>query len=255
MRRVVLLAIVGLLLLGGCTAKAQDVVPGATSAVLDAPQQTGLVVSGEGLGSYVPDIAILRLGIESQETTVAQAQLKASDAMSKVVAALKGKGVADKDIQTQYFSIQPVTQYVEDTVGGVKRGRQVIVGYIVDNTVQAKLRKVDEAGPIIDAVAVAGGDLTRIDSISFTKEDVSQETNLAREKAVKDAQAKAQQMAGLLGIELGKPLYVTESSPYVSAPSPVYARAADAAGAAPTTPIQVGEQDITVTVQVVYAIK
>jgi len=254
MKKVVLLVIVALLFLGACKAEAQDVVPGVTSAALDAPQQTGLVVSGEGVGSYVPDIAILRLGIEAQETTVAQAQLLARDAMSKVVAALKAKGVADKDIQTQYFSIQPVTQYVEDTVGGIKRGRQVIVGYVVDNTVQAKLRKVDDAGPIIDAVAAAGGDLTRINSISFTKEDVTVEKNLAREKAVKDAQAKAQQIASLLGIKLGKPLYITESSPYIPSPSPVYARAADAAGA-PTTPIQVGEQDLTVTVQIVYAIE
>ncbi|MFH1483815.1 MAG: SIMPL domain-containing protein [Chloroflexota bacterium] len=253
MRKLVLLVIVGLLFLAGCTLKEQEAVPRETSAVLQASEQTGLVVSGEGLGTYVPDIAVLRLGIESQETTVAQAQLRAREAMARVVAALKGKGVADKDIQTQYFSIQPVTQYVEETVGGIRRGKQITVGYLVANTVQAKLRKVDEAGPIIDAVAVEGGDLTRIDSISFTKEDITQEKNLAREKAVKDAQAKAQQIAGLLGIELGKPLYITESSPYMPVPGPIYARA-EAAGA-PSTPILVGEQQLTVTVQIIYSIK
>lgn len=253
MRKLVLLAIVGLLFLAGCTLREQGAVPQGTSAVLQAAEQTGLVVSGEGQGSYVPDIAVLRLGIESQETTVAQAQLRAREAMAKVVAALRGKGVADKDIQTQYFSIQPVTQYIEETVGGIRRGKQITVGYLVSNTVQAKLRKVDEAGPIIDAVAEAGGDLTRINSISFTKEDITQEKNLAREKAVKDAQAKAQQIAGLLGIELGKPLYITESSPYTPVPSPIYARAEDAG--APPTPILVGEQELTVTVQIVYAIK
>ena len=255
MRKLVLLAIVGLLFLAGCTLREQGAeLPQGASAVLQATEQTGLVVSGEGLGSYVPDIAVLRLGIESQETTVAQAQLRAREAMAKVVAALKGKGVADKDIQTQYFSIQPVTQYIEETVGGIRRGRQITVGYIVSNTVQAKLRKVDEAGPIIDAVAVAGGDLTRIDSISFTKEDITQEKNLAREKAVKDAQAKAQQIAGLLGIELGKPLYITESSPYMPVPGPIYGARADAAGA-PSTPILVGEQQLTVNVQIIYSIK
>ncbi|MBU2009204.1 MAG: SIMPL domain-containing protein [Chloroflexi bacterium] len=253
MRKLVLLAIVGLLFLAGCTLREQGAVPQGASAVLQATEQTGLVVSGEGLGTYVPDIAVLRLGIASQETTVAQAQLRAREAMAKVVAALKGKGVADKDIQTQYFSIQPVTQYIEETVGGIRRGRQITVGYLVSNTVQAKLRKVDEAGPIIDAVAEAGGDLTRIDSIGFTKEDITQEKNLAREKAVKDAQAKAQQIAGLLGIELGKPLYITESSPYMPVPGPIYARA-EAAGA-PSTPILVGEQQLTVTVQIIYSIK
>ncbi len=256
MRKLVLLAIVGLLFLAGCTLREQgaELAQGA-SAVLQGTEQTGLVVSGEGRGTYVPDIAVLRLGIEAQETTVAQAQLRAQEAMAGVVAALREKGVADKDIQTQYFSIQPVTQWIEETVEGIRRGKQVTVGYLVANTVQAKLRKVDEAGPIIDAVALAGGDLTRIDSISFTKEDISQEKNLAREKAVKDAQAKAQQIAGLLGIELGKPLYITESSPYIPAPSPIYAARPAGAAEAPPTPILPGEQELTVSVQIVYAIK
>jgi uncharacterized protein YggE len=260
MRKSVLLVIVGLLFLAGCAVKEQGAVPvgavGAvgTSAVLDATQQTGLVVSGEAQGTYVPNIAVLSLGIEDQETTVAQAQLNARDAMAKVVAALTARGVADKDIQTQQFSIQPVTQWTEETVGGITKGKQVIVGYQVTNTVQAKLRKIDEAGPVIDAVAEAGGDLTRINSISFTKEDISQEKNLAREKAVKDAQAKAQQIAGLLGITLGQPIYITESSPSVSTSRAYYGVAPAAAPEAPT-PVLAGEQEFTVTVQIIYAIE
>jgi len=174
--------------------------------------------------------------------------------MAKVVAALKGKGVADKDIQTEQFSIQPVTQWVEEGVSGSKTGRQVVIGYQVTNTVQAKLRKMDQAGAVIDAVALAGGDLTRIDSISFTKEDITQERNLAREKAVKDAQAKAQQIAGLLGITLGQPTYITESSPYVPVTRDYYAAGAATSSQAPT-PVLPGEQELTVTVQIVYAIK
>ena len=253
MRNLLVLVMVGMLFLAGCTA-AQDQVPTYTSAVGDGAQQTGMVVSGEGRGTYVPDVAILMLGIESQEVTVAESQQKASEAMAKVVAALKAKGIADKDIQTQQFSIQAVTQWVEEDVSGLKRGRQIVVGYQVTNTVQAKLRQMGQAGATIDAVAEAGGDLTRIDSISFTKEDITQEKNLAREKAVKDAQAKAQQIAGLLGIELGKPLYITESSPYMPVPGPIYGARADAAGA-PSTPILVGEQQLTVNVQIIYSIK
>src|SRR3972149_999994 len=168
MRKLVLLAIVGLLFLAGCTLREQGAVPQGASAVLQAAEQTGMGVSGEGGGTYVPDIAVLRLGIASQETTVAQAQLRAREAMAKVVAALKGKGVADKDIQTQYFSIQPVTQYVEETVGGIRRGKQITVGYLVSNRIQGTLRKVDEAGPIIDAVAVAGGDLSRTGTLGVS---------------------------------------------------------------------------------------
>jgi len=254
MRKLLVFVMVGMLFLAGCTTGAQGQVPAYNSAVSDGAQQTGLVVGGEGRGTYVPDVAILRLGIDSQENTVALAQQKAAAAMAKVVAALKAKGVADKDIQTQQFSIQPITQWVEEVVSGLKRGRQVIVGYQVTNTVQAKLRQMGQAGATIDAVAEAGGDLTRIDSISFTKEDITQEKNLAREKAVKDAQAKAQQIAALTGIALGQPIYITESTPYVYATKDYYAGGLPAASEA-VTPIVSGEQEFTVTVQIVYAIK
>ena len=254
MRKLFVFVMVGMLFLAGCTTGAQGQVTPYTSAASDGSQLTGLVVSGEGRGTYVPDVAILGLGIESQENTVALAQEKAAAAMAKVVAALKGKGVADKDIQTEQFSIQPVTQWVEEGVSGSKTGRQVVIGYQVTNTVQAKLRKMDQAGAVIDAVALAGGDLTRIDSISFTKEDITQERNLAREKAVKDAQAKAQQIAGLLGITLGQPTYITESSPYVPVTRDYYAAGAATSSQAPT-PVLPGEQELTVTVQIVYAIK
>lgn len=253
MRKLLALVMVGMLFLSGCTAGAQGQQPVYTGAASDGSQQTGLVVSGEGLASYVPNIAILHLGIEAQETTVAAAQAEAADAMAKVVAALKAKGVADKDIQTQQYSIQPITQWVEEAAGSVTKGRQVIIGYQVTNSVQAKLRQLDQAGPVIDAVAAAGGDLTRIDSISFTKEDIAQEKNTARAAAISDAQAKAQQMAGLLGITLGKPMYITESSPYVPPTRDYYGIAPGAAPAAPT-PILPGEQQLTVTVQIVYSI-
>ena len=252
MRKLLVLVMVGMLFLAGCAPGAQGQQPVYTTASNSA-QQTGLVVSGEGWASYIPDVAILRLGIDSQETTVALAQQKAAAAMAKVVAALKAKGVADKDIQTQQFSIQPITQWVEEVVSGLKRGRQIIVGYQVTNTVQAKLRQIDQAGSAIDAVAEAGGDLTRIDSISFTKEDTTQDKNAARAAAVRDAQAKAQQIAGLMGITLGKPIYITESSPF--APTPIYYPGRDAAqGASAPTPILPGEQELTVTVQIVYGI-
>jgi uncharacterized protein YggE len=257
MKKLLPIVMVAILFLAGCavgTTQGQEPVLTTVSGSSDASQPSGLVVSGEGLVSYVPDVAILSLGIESQETTVAQAQANAADAMNKVVAALKAKGVADKDITTQRFSIQPVTQWVEEDVSGLKRGRQVIIGYQVTNTVQAKLRQIDQAGPVIDAVAAAGGDLTRINSISFTKEDITQEKNTARAAALQDAKAKAQQMAGILGITLGKPIYITESSPYITPTRDYYGVAPAAAESAPT-PVLPGEQQLTVTVQIVYGIQ
>jgi len=212
-------------------------------------QQQGIWVTGEGKVTAVPDIATLRLGIEAQEATVAEAQTQASEAMHRVMAALTDNGVADRDIQTQYFSIHKVTRWDET------KNQEIVIGYRVSNMVTAKIRDIDNAGSIIDAVVTAGGDLTRIDSISFSIDDPSAYFGEAREKAMADAEAKAEQMASLAGVRLGKPTYISESG-YL--PPPIYPRVAyeevPMPAPAPPPPISPGEMEITLTVQIAYAI-
>jgi len=154
-----------------------------------------------------------------------------------------------KDIQTQYFSIQKVTRWDNVTQ------EEVVIGYRVSNVVSAKIRDIDKAGEIIDAVAEAGGDFTRIDSIVFSVDDPSAYHEEAREKAIAEAKAKAKQLADLAGVTMGKPTYISES---IQAPSPIYPRvmyegAAIPAPAAP--PISPGETEISLTIQVIYAIR
>lgn len=222
----------------------------APSAVASSSQQTGIWVSGEGKAVAVPDIALITLGIESQASTVAEAQSKAREVMSRVVSALTSRGVSDKDIQTRSFSIQPVRQWIE------KERREQIIGYRVSNMVSAKVRKIEDAGAIIDAVAQAGGDLARIQSISFQVEDPKPYYTEAREKAMKDALAKAEQMAKLAKVTLGKPIYISESGAYVPVPRFEMRAAVPEPVPAPTpTPISPGEQEIRISVQVVFAIQ
>jgi uncharacterized protein YggE len=169
--------------------------------------------------------------------------------MDKVMKALQDQGVAEKDIQTQYFNINKMTRW--DNEGQ----KEVITGYQVTNMVTAKIRDVAKAGDVIDAVTAAGGDYTRIDSIGFTVDDPSEYYKEAREQAVTDAAAKAQQLAEAASVKLGKPIYITESS-YV--PGPIYRQdmIAKAEGApAVETPISPGEMEITVNVQISYAIE
>ena len=211
-------------------------------------QQEGIWVSGEGRVVAVPDVAILRLGIEAQEMTVAEAQEQAREAMDRVMKALENEGVAEKDIQTQYFNINRVTRWDS------QEEKEVIIGYRVTNVVTAKVRDVAKAGDVIDAVAIAGGDYTRIDSIGFTVDDPSEYQKEAREQAVADAEAKAKQLAEAAGVKLGRPLYITESS-YI--PGPIYRQdmIAKAEGApAVETPISPGEMEITLNVQISYEI-
>ena len=211
-------------------------------------QQEGIWVSGTGKVSVMPDIAILRLGIEAQEASVAVAQSQATAAMDKVMKALADNGVAKNDIQTQYFSIRRITRW--DNV----KEQEVVIGYRVTNMVTAKIREMDRVGAVVDAVALAGGDLTRVDSIGFSIDDPSENRQEARQKAVAEAEAKAKQLAESAGVKLGRPIYISESTVF---PSPVYRQDLfEKAAGAPMveTPITPGELEVSVSVQVAYAI-
>jgi uncharacterized protein YggE len=220
----------------GCTS-------GTGSPTYTSNQQEGIWVNGHGEVNAAPDVAILQLGISAQRAGVTEAQAEAATSMSKIMAALKKEGVADKDIQTQYFSIQQVTRWDQD------KQEEIDIGYRVSNMVMAKIRNIDKAGLIIDNVAEVGGDFTRIDNISFSIDDPSRYRKEARDKAMVDAKAKVEQLANLSGVKLGKPTYISESISY-----PVYPSTAKIAEVAPVTPISPGEMKVTLDVQVVYAI-
>lgn len=213
-------------------------------------QQEGIWVSGEGKVKAEPDIAILNLGVEAESDSVADAQAQVSQAMSDLMDALKDQGVDEKDIQTQYYNIYKVTRWIND------EQKEEITGYRVTNTVTAKVREVEKAGEVIDAVVTAGGDLTRINNIGFDIDDPKPYYEDARELAVAYARAKAEQLAGEAGITLGKITYITESN---YTPGPVYRNyASDFAEVAPSagqaTSISAGELEISTTIQIVYAI-
>jgi len=225
------------LLFSGCSTN-------TTLGGVSVGQQEGIWVNGTGKVTAVPDVALLGLGVEAQKASVAEAQSEASQAMDKVMTTLKTSGVADKDIQTQQYSIYQVTRWDET------KGEEIVVGYRVTNIVTAKIRTMDKIGIIIDAVAVAGGDLTRINSVAFSIDDPSNYQQQARVKAVADAQAKAKQLADLAGVTLGELTYVSES---VQLPSPIYSGVIAEQALAPT-PISPGEMEVSITVQTAYAI-
>jgi len=220
--------------------------PPESGGIILSQQSTGIWVTGEGKVSVVPDVAILNLGVEVQEETVAEAQQQAAEAMEAVMTVLDEQGIAKKDIKTQYFSIYPVRRWEND--------KEILLGYRVSNMVTVKIRKVDDAGVIIDAVAEAGGDYTRINSISFTVDDPTDYYEEVRAKAMADAEAKAKQLADLAEVDLGKPTYINEGGVYFPVPRDFFKGGAEAA-MAPTTPISPGEDEIRLTVQVVYSIE
>ena len=207
-------------------------------------QQVGIWVSGRGEVTAVPDLAILNLGVEARARIVEEAQRQAAQAMDRIIQTLRDGGIEDRDMHTRRFNIFPEYE------------RRVLVGYRVSNQVSVKIRDVGSVGSIVDGVAKAGGDLTRIQGINFTVEDTQALESQAREKAIQDLMAKAKQFADLTGVQLGKLVFLSESGGFVPRLETFTQRAcAEAAPAQAPTPIIEGELKLTTTVQGVYAIE
>jgi len=213
--------------------------------VQPSSQAQGISVSGTGDASGAPDLALLDLGVSTEGKTVKEARDAAATAMNAVNDALKGDGVADKDIQTRQFSIEPEYQYPD--------GTQELIGFRVTNIVEAKVRDLDRVGEVIDAAAAAGGDVVQVQGLSFTIEKPEDLRAQARQEAMADARARAEGLADLAGVKLGKPLSVTESA--VNPPSPFMESAPAARGAEAATPIEAGQLEVSVTVDVLFAIE
>ncbi len=237
--------LVPVLILTGCTPAAPAVAPNITVG----SQQEGIWVSGQGEVKAVPDVANITLGVQAQAPTVAEAQDKARQAMDAVMVALKNSGIAEKDIQTTGYNIWQQTRWDNE------KQEEIVTGYQVSNTVQVKVRKVDSAGAVLDAAVAAGGDFIRVQGIYFEVDDPSAYLDEARSKAVAEAKKKAEQLASLAGVNLGKPTYITESyyNPVIYRDAKMEMAAGSVPAAAPT-PITPGETTITATVQIVYAI-
>lgn len=236
--------------LAGCSATGLQAADAQPVNVVVGNQQTGIWVNGVGKVTVTPNIATVNVGVSAKADKVVDAQSQAAAAMDKVMAALTGAGIDKKDIQTQYYSINQVTKWDNNTQ------ESIVTGYQVSNSVAVKIRKVENTGSIIDAVTAAGSDNIRVNGISFSVDQPEQYYAQAREAAMADAKAKATDLARLSGVSLGKAIYITESTASQPIIYPQYAsKGMDMASAAPTTTISAGETDITLNVQVAYAIQ
>lgn len=204
----------------------------------------GIWVTGRGSITLEPDMATVNVGVQVEERTVSQARQEASTAMDSVVKKLKSEGLKDQDIQTTSFNIYPRYDYYE--------GKQELVGYTVSNMATIKVRDLDRVGEIIDSIADAGGDATRINGINFTVEDTSQFMDELREQAMQQAFDKAQHLADLGGVSLGQLSYVGEAG-NVGQVSGGFERAM--AMSAPSTSISSGELELSLAINVAFGIR
>jgi uncharacterized protein YggE len=197
-------------------------------------------VSGHGTVQGTPDTATVTIGVETHDVSAQAAMQKNNDEAQALIDELKAKGVAAKDIQTSDLSVNP--DY--DNHGH-------ITGYGVSNTVTAKFHDIANAGKIIDAAAAKVGNDIRLQGVSFSIEDPSKQLADARANAVKDALAQGKQLADAAGVGLGS--IKTISTVNSDVPEPVtYNTTFAASSALHSTPIEQGQQQLSVDVSVVF---
>ncbi|CAG7857484.1 hypothetical protein MCAMS1_02324 [biofilm metagenome] len=205
-------------------------------------------VNGTGKVSAPPDKADLTLAVEVNTKTAEAARTEAANAMDAMIIAVKNAGVADKDIQTSAVSLYPT--YSGDAANKIN-------GYHLTNQITVSIHTINKASDIIDAAVQAGGNSARVQGITFGIDNTEPLLSQAREKAYANAKMKALEYARLAGVNLASPLQINEGNAISPSPMPYgemrTMKAAMADGAA--TPVQAGEQEVTVNVDVIFGIR
>jgi uncharacterized protein YggE len=205
-------------------------------------QQHIITMSGHGETHGQPDIAMLSAGVSVDAPTAAAALADANKDMQAILAALKKLGVADKDIQTRNFSVQP--QYANGN-GQAPH----VTGYQVSNQVEVRLAEIGRLGPALDALVAAGANQTN--GVNFSIHDPAALLAQARAQAVADARAKAETFAKAAGVALGSILSIAENGN--GGPRPMVFAAPMMKAA--SVPVALGEEAVSADVTIAWEIK
>jgi uncharacterized protein YggE len=234
-------------------------------------------VSGQGKAIAIPDVAEFTFTIITQGgKDIASLQSQNTTAANKAIAFVKSGGVADKDIQTQYYNVSPDYQtyncnIIPQVYNGASSGSAgsmigaspvrpcppaSIVGYTITQSVDVKIRDFTKIGDIMGGVVTNGAN--QVGQLSFTLDDPAMVQNQAEADAITKAKAEAKVVAQAGGFTIGRLLSVqTGGSPY-----PIYNYASGAgimesvkSVAVPAPAIQPGSEEVDMTVTLQYEIQ
>ena len=217
----------------------------ATAGVAQGGGPTpGILAGGDATVKALPDIAILTIGATTQARTAAEAQIALSDKIAKVLQRAKDLKIVEKDTKSSGYTINPQYQSGPDKA-------PTIAGYQATQSVTFTLRDVNAVGKALDAF-VQGDAATNV-QVRFALDDPKPKQIEALKLAIEDARAKAKVMADAAGVRLGKVLAVSESA---NAPGPLFADGFRQGATGPAgASVPVGELDVVVRVQVLFAIE
>ena len=200
-----------------------------------------ITASGTAESKVAPDMATIRIGVETQAKTAKEAQAGTNALAQKLVAAAM-KVVPDKKaFQTSDLSLQP--QYTQTNRPG-QNDPPKIASYVARNVLTVRLDDVEKVGPLVDAVTDAGA--TNVDSISFGLKDEKPARRQALMDAVRDARDKAEAMAAGLGLTVLDVFGMDEGGAVVRP----YAMPMMAMSREAKTPVMPGEVSLSASVTV-----
>jgi uncharacterized protein YggE len=212
----------------------------ALDRLIDTGNDHWVEVTGEGSVNAAPDFARVTLGVTNTGKTAGEAMAANAKAANALVSLIKSEGVAPADIQTSEVSISPM--FSQPAPG--QQTAPTITGYNVSNNVTVMVRDIPRLGGVLDKAVAAGAN--SIYGVGFGHNDPSALLDKARPLAVADARRKADIYATAAGARIGRLIVLTEEPgrpPIVSFP-----RAYAAPAAFAPTPIEAGEDKLTVIV-------
>ena len=213
---------------------------------LPTAENDGILVTGSATIQSSPDLATLRVGVQSFDKNVEKAVNDNNTKIESIILNLGNKGLTEKDMETDQFNISPQREYRNNNP-------PIVVGYNVSNILTVKIRNLESLGEIMQ-VAVGSGANT-INGLSFSIEDPNPLRQKARGLAMEDALSRAEILADASGVEVGKPISIQELSyggPVVKSENLAGAELAMDARIPIQTPSEVG---IQINLQVRFEIK
>ena len=213
--------------------------------VSNATAQT-VSLSVEGKVAQTPDIVDISGGVVTNAPTAAAALSENATRMNAVIAAVRNAGIAERDIQTAGLSLQPQYKYNNNEA-------PVLTSYQATNTVSLRVRKIDQAGKLIDTLVAQGAN--QISGPNFGIDKANAALDAARTQAVATGRSRAEIYAKAAGLRIKRLVSISEGGSVEPGPRPVMMTArADKLEAAPT-PVAPGQVELGITVQMVYELE
>jgi uncharacterized protein YggE len=230
--------------------------PAAVAAQERKSEPRTISVSGTGKLSARPDVAEIHLGVVSTAATASSALSENNVCVDKLVGLLKERGIEARDIRTTQIHAMPRYDYSSPRPhaggGPPEESLPRISGYRVEKLVRITVHAIDKLGPLLDSVVEGGA--CQVRGISFRVDRFDELLAVARKNALESARKKAEDLARFASVEVGQPLKIEEQDGLVHLSQPRIYAGGPMVGATPSMPVLPGEEELTVTVSIVYEV-